>query len=96
MWQYRVRPGPDPKRTAITDWMTEENVEKETYCKSRQWIEAGSGKLGRIYLEILGCDGLPNKDAGGVIGNKTDAFAAVVFEDCVLQTDVIDDCLSPR
>merc|ERR1712151_1278851 len=35
-------------------------------------------------------------DAGGKFGNKTDAFVAVVFEDSILQTDIIDDCLSPR
>jgi Ca2+-dependent lipid-binding protein len=52
--------------------------------------------LGRLFLEVLGCDGLPNLDAGGLVGNKTDAFVAVVFEDTIVTTDIIDDCLSPR
>ena len=62
-----------------------------------RWLDIGSGGLGRISVEIIGADGLPNKDKdipGG--GNKTDPFAAVVYEDCVAKTDTIDDCLSPR
>ena len=35
-------------------------------------------------------------DSGGFLGNKTDAFASVVFEDAVVRTDVIDDTLRPR
>ncbi len=30
------------------------------------------------------------------MGNKTDAFVKVVYEDCICQTDVIDDKNSPR
>lgn len=30
------------------------------------------------------------------MGNKTDAFVALVFEDAVAQTDIIDDTLAPR
>ena len=39
---------------------------------------------------------LPNLDSGGFVGNKTDSYVTVVFEDCVLKTDVIADKLSPR
>ncbi|MGK3761763.1 MAG: hypothetical protein ACI8RD_014081 [Bacillariaceae sp.] len=56
----------------------------------------GEGELGKVYVEILGCDGLPNMDSGGFYGNKTDTFVACVYEDVYGRTDVIDDCLSPR
>ncbi len=59
---------------------------------SYNWIEAGSGRLGKIYLEILKCTDLPNMD----IGSKTDAFCSIIYEDCIVNTDVINDELSPR
>lgn len=52
--------------------------------------------MGKIFVEILGCDNLPNLDSGGFLGNKTDAFVSLVLEDSVVQTDIIDDSLSPR
>jgi len=62
--QYRVRPGPDPRRQASeTEWMTGEQIERETYKKSHGWLAAGSGTIGQVYVEVLGCNGLPNKDA---------------------------------
>ena len=61
-----------------------------------RWLDVGSGDLGKIYVEIIGADGLPNKDHDLGTGNKTDSFISVVYEDCIAKTDVIDDCLSPR
>lgn len=94
--QYKVRPGPDPERPDGTEWLTERQIEAEVMKPSRSWTHAGIGNLGRIYLEILGCDDLPNLDAGGFLGNKTDAFVSIVYEDVAVRTDTIDDCLSPR
>ena len=76
--------------------MTEDEIEYEYLKDSQHWIDSGSGKIGKIYVEVLGCDGLPNLDSGGFLGNKTDAFVSIVYEDSVVQTDIIDDCLSPR
>lgn len=75
--------------------MSEAKINKESFKQSHTWIEAGSGKLGRLYLEVLGCDGLPNKDSG-TLGGKTDSFASVVYEDCIVNTEVINDSSSPR
>lgn len=61
-----------------------------------RWVDIGSGDLGKIFVEIIGADDLPNKDMDIGTGNKTDSFVSVVYEDCVAKTDVIDDCLSPR
>jgi hypothetical protein len=94
--KYKVRPGPDPKRVEETTWMSEEKIEQEVVKESRDWIDTGSGDLGRVYVEILSCDGLPNLDTGGFLGNKTDTFVCTVFEDTVIMTDIIDDCLAPR
>jgi len=94
--QYRIRPGPDPTRKEETTWMTEEQIEDEVMNESQNWVDTGSGKLGRIYLEVLECDGLPNLDTGGFLGNKTDTFVCAVFEDTVVKTDTIDDSLCPR
>ena len=50
-----------------------------------------------LIVEILRCDGLPNLDQTvPPTGDKTDAFAAVLFEDTLVRTDVIFDRLSPR
>ena len=76
--------------------MTKEQIEREVLFESSNWLDTGSGSLGRVYLEILACDGLPNLDTGGFLGNKTDTFVCAVFEDTVAKTDTIDDSLSPR
>ena len=38
---------------------------------SYKWIDVGSGTLGKIFMEIIGCDNLPNMDTGSAFGNKT-------------------------
>jgi hypothetical protein len=73
--------------------MSKDNIKAESLRESHHWIDAGSGKLARLFVEVICCEGLPNLDTGG--RNKTDAFVAVVFEDSYVTTDVIDDCLSP-
>lgn len=76
--------------------MNDETLQREALKESREWVDCGSGSLGRVFVEILGCDGLPNLDSGGFVGNKTDAFCSLVYEDVAVRTDIIDDCLSPR
>lgn len=76
--------------------MTHEEIVDESRKPSHNWIDAGSGSLGRLLVEVIGCDDLPQLDIGGFVGNFTDAFVSLVFEDAVVQTDVIDDCLNPR
>lgn len=94
--EYKVRPCPDPKRKEETTWMTKTHIDSECLQDSSHWVDAGNGTLGRIFVEILHCDDLPNLDAGGFAGNKTDTFVCLVYEDAVAQTDVIDDTLMPR
>jgi hypothetical protein len=95
---HRVKPFPDPDRPEDqTKWLTEDQIEKEAMKPSTKWVEAGSGSLGKVYFEILKCDKLPNMDATTLnIRDKTDAFACIAFEDCLINTDVIGDSLSPR
>jgi C2 domain len=76
--------------------MTDEALQKEALKESREWVDCGCGSLGRLFVEILGCDDLPNLDSGGFAGNKTDAFCSLIYEDVAVKTDIIDDCLSPR
>ena len=76
--------------------MPDEAIQAECMQNSEHWVDAGTGSIGRLYFEVLGCDGLPNLDTGGFLGNKTDAFVSLVFEDCYVRTDTINDCLSPR
>ena len=52
---------------------------------------SNGNSLGRVYMEILECRGLPNTDAGGAVGNKTDAFVSIIYGDIMVQTEVIDD-----
>ncbi len=76
--------------------MTKDALNTECLKPTMQWIDSGSGQLGRVFVEILGCDDLPNLDTGGFAGDKTDAFVSLVFEDTVVTTDIIDDSLAPR
>ena len=95
---HRVKPGPDPDRPEdATKWMSSAAINKECMKPSTNWIESSSGSIGKVFLEILKCDDLPNMDAATLnVKDKTDAFACVVYEDCIVNTDVIGDELSPR
>jgi hypothetical protein len=53
-----------------------EDMEKEMLMDSREWIDSGTGDIGRLFVEILECKNLPNLDTGGFVGNKTDAFVS--------------------
>jgi len=113
--KYRVRPGPDPEHQERTKWMTEKEINEEALDVSKCWVDIGSGPLAKIYLEIIGCDNLPNMDIikmkrtnfsnsinrvgeniQRIRGDKTDACVAIVYEDAIARTDIINECLSPR
>lgn len=92
---HRVRPFPDPEREEETKWLSSDDLYKESMLSSVNWTEVGSGDLGYLFVEILGCSDLPNMDRA-ILGRKTDAFASLVFEDSAVTTDVIGQCLNPR
>jgi len=96
--KVRVKPGPDPdpNREEATKWMNYFEIESEVVEPSKEWIEAGSGRHGRLYVEVLSCDDLPNLDFSITGLDKTDPFVCLVFEDAIGHTDVLDDLLSPR
>jgi len=94
--KYLIRPGPDPKRKDETAWLKKEKIEEEKMMPSYNWTDIGSGSLGKIFVEILGCDGLPNMDTSSTLGDTSDSFVSLVYEDCFVRTDTIMDCLSPR
>lgn len=94
--KYLIRPGPDPKRKEETSWLTRERIEEEAIMPSYNWTNIGSGNLGKVFVEILGCNNLPNMDTSRTLGDKTDCSVSLVYEDCFAKTDTIDDCLSPR
>ena len=54
-----------------------------------------NGSIGQLNIEIIQAQDLPNLDSG-TLGNFTDAFVAMVFEDNICRTDIIHDELSPR
>jgi C2 domain len=92
----KIKPFPDPSRPKSTRFLTPHEIKVETRRPSENWVQAGSGTLGKLYVEILACHGLPNVDVGEAIGNVTDSFVALVFEDALAETPVIDDELSPH
>ena len=92
--QYRTQPAADPERVEETTWLTKEQVQEEALKPSTTWAEAGHGDMGRVYVEIIGCDDLKNLDLG--VNDQTDSFAVVVFENNMVRTDVVRDCLQPR
>jgi len=87
-FQYRVRPFPDPSRVDETTWLTKDEIMQESMKNSTSWVEAGSGDQGKLYVEVLGCTNLPP--------DRSDAFACLVFEECIVNTDVISKCKCPR
>ena len=91
-----VKPFPDPNNVKETTYLIPNELKKRALLPSHEWIEAGSGKIGEVYLEILSCHDLPNVDVGEAMGNFTDSFISAVFEDAMVQTNVIDDELSPH
>eukprot|EP00816_Leptocylindrus_hargravesii_P005615 CAMPEP_0196802060 /NCGR_PEP_ID=MMETSP1362-20130617/1775_1 /TAXON_ID=163516 /ORGANISM="Leptocylindrus danicus, Strain CCMP1856" /LENGTH=1172 /DNA_ID=CAMNT_0042173267 /DNA_START=95 /DNA_END=3609 /DNA_ORIENTATION=- len=93
---YRVKPGPDPLDEEGTKWMSTRQLEERALEPSRNWIDAGSGS-DRIFIEIIGCDDLPNLDQGLLSNkNKTDPFVSIVHEDTAVISDTISDTLKPR
>lgn len=94
--KIRIKPYPDPERSKETTFMSKQEIRVETRRPSHQWVEAGSGTLGKLYCEVLACHGLPNVDFGEAMGNVTDSFVCLVYEDACAMTDVIDDELSPH
>ena len=94
--KLRLKPFPHPDRVEATKWLTEDEIEQRSQDPSENWVEAGSGCVGKFYIEILGCDDLPNSDISITGRSKSDPFVCINFEDSVVNTDVINDCLSPR
>jgi hypothetical protein len=96
----RVKPYPDPTRPEEeTKWMDQTAIDIETIRSSYEWVEAGNGTLGKMYVEVLKCDGLPNMDTKLPTTNEkgfTDAFCCLIYEDAIVNTDVIRDDLNPR
>eukprot|EP00536_Pseudo-nitzschia_multiseries_P010292 jgi/Psemu1/319826/estExt_fgenesh1_pm.C_3080005 len=96
----RVKPGPDPNRPPEeTRWMTKSKMIEEALKPSQSWVESGNGKLGKIYVEILKCDKLPNLMFHYKVKSEkrsTDPFCCLVFEDAIGYTDVIRNSTEPR
>jgi hypothetical protein len=94
----RAKPHPDPDRKIETEFLRPHDISLETRSPSTKWVEAGSGSLGRLFVEILSCKDLPNLDATGglAMGDFTDSFCSLVYEDTCAMTDVIYDELNPK
>jgi hypothetical protein len=91
---YRVTPYPDPSRPKETEWMTKDEIYEEALKPSVRWVQAGYGSMGTVFVEIIGCDNLPNLDLSTV--DLTDPFVGIAFEDNFVRTDIIWDELNPR
>lgn len=95
--QFRVKPTPDPLRVEETTWMTKENIDAESLKLSTNWIEVGNGDLGKLYVEVLGCDNLVMHNRPAISAcTDINAFACLIFEDCIVNTDVINDDANPK
>lgn len=103
--KVKVKPYPDPHRVSkngsnvIAHYMSPREVKAQTGLPSRSWVQAGTlstSSFGRVYIEVLSCHDLPNVDIGEAVGNQTDAFVSIIYADAMVETDVIDDELSPH
>jgi len=94
--RYLVHPYPDPDNRKQTTWLSKQELQETALLPSRKWTRGGSGEVGRIFVEIIGCNNLPNMDSSLDQKDVTDAFVALVFEDTLVRTEVIFDTLSPR
>lgn len=50
--RIRVKPHPDPEHPDETTWLLPHEFRATTLQNSHKWIEAGSGTLGKVYLEV--------------------------------------------
>lgn len=90
--KFRVKPWPDPLRSGETKWMTKTELTNECMKPATHWIEVGSGGIGKLFVEILHGDDLPNFDVSHlVISAKSDFFVNLLFEDCIANTEVINE-----
>jgi hypothetical protein len=98
--RFRVMPYPDPTRPTVeTEFLSHEEIELEALKPSTRWITVGHGTVGTIYLEIVGCDNLPNLDMPNleaITHDRTDPFVTIVYESNMVRTDVLFDQLNPR
>jgi hypothetical protein len=91
-----IKPHPDPERMKATNCLAPHEITVETRRPSEHGVEAGSGRLGKLHVEILSCHNLPNVNVGEAVENVTDSFVSLIFEDAFVQIPVIDDELSPH
>ena len=95
----KIKIKPTPPNKGVPTFMTFQQLKDTTLQPSTNWIQVSSltkyKKYGRLYVEILSCNNLPNVDYGGQLGNQTDTFCSLVYGDGFVQTNVIDDELSP-
>lgn len=84
-----------PLKNREEQWMTSREIDVCAREESELWIDAGSGDLGVLYLEVIGCDDIPNLDRA-FPNEKTNCFITTIFEDTIVSTDVIMNCSSPR
>jgi hypothetical protein len=92
-------PFPDPEHIEETKWMTKEQIYEDSMKPSKNWVEVGSGDLGKLYIEVLRCEGLPNMDSLTLdVRDATDAFACIVFEDAIACTGMFtsDGCTAHK
>ena len=97
--RYRCKPEPNYDDPLDTEWLTHEQITNYSKQPSIHWIDAGSGSLGRIYLEIIQCDSLQTKPVmirNVLTPRKPCTFVSILYEDTAAFTDVIDECSSPR
>jgi len=78
-------------RVGETTYLSQEELIEEAMKPSREWLHLGSGTAGRVFVELIGVDGL----AVSMLG-KSDPFGLLIFEDSYGKTDVINNCGSPK
>lgn len=91
---HLARPMEDDR---AAQWKTADEINQLSLETSQFWTDVGSGNLGTLTVEVIGCNELPNMDNSSPLpGDTTDTFVTCVFEDAVVTTDVVKDCKNPK
>jgi hypothetical protein len=75
--------------------LSKEVLFEEAFQPSRKWVEAGNGEVGRVYVEIIGCNDLPTMVGEKICVNRADLIQASDSRVFISQDVGVNDLTDP-